>query len=209
MDDLACHETAGVARLIATAGAEVRYLPASRPGLDPIERMFSKLKAWLCSAATRTVAGLIEATGDTRRAVRPGDILRWFRHGGYQAVQSSDTLNEKPLAENITDGRLNPNYLIASRVASLPGEPPPPEVHPRNPFVRQYLVQREGQENLGPTPGLSPRTPVHCGPPHACGDGGPAHEVHRAFGQLQHIASSDVESGEPRGEPPVPRFTRR
>ena len=47
MDDLACHETAEVERLIAGAGASVRYLPASSPDLNPIERLFSKLKAAL------------------------------------------------------------------------------------------------------------------------------------------------------------------
>ncbi len=97
MDNLSCHKTAEVARLIAAAGAEVRYLPAYSPDLNPIERMFSKLKAWLRSAAARTVDSLIEAMGDALRAVRPGDILGWFRHSGYQAQESSDTLNKKPL----------------------------------------------------------------------------------------------------------------
>jgi transposase len=97
LDNLACHKTAEVTRLIEAAGAGVRYLPAYSPDLNPIERMFSQLKAWLRSAAARTIDGLIEAMGDALRAVRPGDILKWFRHSGYQAPQSSDTLNKKPL----------------------------------------------------------------------------------------------------------------
>ena len=97
MDNLTCHKTAEAARLIAAAGAELRFLPAYSPDLNPIERMFSKLKAWLRSAAERTVAGLIGAMGDALRAVRPGDILGWFRHSGYEAHRSSDTLNKKPL----------------------------------------------------------------------------------------------------------------
>jgi len=97
MDNLSCHKTAEVARLIEAAGARVRYLPAYSPDLNPIERMFSKLKAWLRSAAARTVDGLIGAMGDALRAVRPGDILGWFRHSGYQAPRSSDTPNKKPL----------------------------------------------------------------------------------------------------------------
>jgi transposase len=97
MDNLACHKTAEVARLIGEAGACVRYLPAYSPDLNPIERLFSKLKAWLRSAKARTVGELIEAMGDALRAIRPGDILGWFRHSGYQASQSSDTLNKKPL----------------------------------------------------------------------------------------------------------------
>ncbi len=95
MDNLACHKTAEVARLIAAAGAEVRYLPAYSPDLNPIERLFSKLKAYLRSAAARTVAGLIEAMGDALRAVRPGDILGWFGHSGYMTPASTDTPNRK------------------------------------------------------------------------------------------------------------------
>jgi transposase len=95
MDNLACHKTAEVARLIATAGAGVRSLPAYSPDLNPIERMFSKLKTYLRSAKARTIEGLIEAMGEALRSVQPGDILGWFRHSGYQALRSSDTLNTK------------------------------------------------------------------------------------------------------------------
>jgi transposase len=96
MDNLACHKTAEAARLVAAAGAELRFLPAYSPDLNPIERMFSKLKAWLQSARARTIDGLIEAMGDALRAVRPADLLGWFRHSGYHPQQSSDTSNKKP-----------------------------------------------------------------------------------------------------------------
>ncbi|MFO0960577.1 MAG: transposase [Isosphaeraceae bacterium] len=97
MDNLACHKSAEVQRRIASAGAEVRYLPPYSPDFNPIERMFSKLKAWLRSAAARTVGDLIEAMGDGLRAVRPADIRGWFAHSGYPGPGSSDTLNKKPL----------------------------------------------------------------------------------------------------------------
>jgi transposase len=97
MDNLSCHKTAEAARLIAAAGAELRFLPAYSPDLNPIERMFSKLKAWLRSAKARTIDALVEAMGDALRTVRPGDLVGWFRHSGYQAPKSSDTLNRKSL----------------------------------------------------------------------------------------------------------------
>uniref|UniRef100_UPI001F0D69B1 IS630 family transposase n=1 Tax=Paludisphaera soli TaxID=2712865 RepID=UPI001F0D69B1 len=97
LDDLSCHKTTEAARLIAAAGAELRFLPAYSPDLNPIERMFSKLKAWLRSAKARTIDGLIEAMGDALRAIRPADVLGWFRHSGYQAPRSSDTPDEKRL----------------------------------------------------------------------------------------------------------------
>jgi hypothetical protein len=94
---LSCHKSAQVARLIAAAGAEVRYLPAYSPDLNPIERLFSKLKAWLRKAKARTVGALIEAMGDGLRAVRPGDIDGWFGHSGYRSPVSTGTLKGKPL----------------------------------------------------------------------------------------------------------------
>ena len=97
MDNLSCHKAAGVARLVEAAGAEVRYLPAYSPDLNPIERLFSKLKAALRKAKARTVDALVEAIGRALRDVRPGDILGWFRHSGYHPPQSSDTVNKKPL----------------------------------------------------------------------------------------------------------------
>ena len=87
MDNLSCHKTAEVRRLIRSAGAEVRYLPAYSPDLNPIELMFSKVKGRLRSAAAPTVDGLIGAIGDALRAVTPGDIAGWFDHCGYRYVQ--------------------------------------------------------------------------------------------------------------------------
>jgi transposase len=97
MDNLSCHKTAEVTRLIGAAGAVVRFLPAYSPDLNPIERLFSKLKEWLRSAAARTVDALIEAMGDGLRAIQPGDILGWFGHSGYPPPRSTATFKEKPL----------------------------------------------------------------------------------------------------------------
>jgi len=97
MDNLACHKTAEVARLIGSAGAVVRYLPAYSPDLNPIERLFSKLKAWLRKAKARTVGALIEAMGEALRAIRPGDIAGWFAHSGYPPSGSTARVKRKLL----------------------------------------------------------------------------------------------------------------
>lgn len=91
MDNLACHRSAEVARLIAAAGAEARYLPAYSPDLNPIEMMFSKLKEALRAAEARTIDGLIEAMGKGLGAVTAADISGWFNHAGYA------TPNREPL----------------------------------------------------------------------------------------------------------------
>jgi transposase len=97
MDNLACHKTAEVERLIAGAGASVRYLPAYGPDLNPIERLFSKLKAALRKARARTVDALIAAIGEALRAIRPGDIVGWFAHSGYRVARSTARIKEKLL----------------------------------------------------------------------------------------------------------------
>jgi transposase len=97
MDNLSCHKTAEVERLIRSVGAEVRYLPAYSPDLNPLEKLFSKLKGLLRSAAARTVDGLIEAMGEALRAIRPGDILGWFGHCGYRTAESTARVKRKLL----------------------------------------------------------------------------------------------------------------
>lgn len=74
MDNLGAHKGGEVERLIRSAGAEVRYLPASSPDFNPIEKMFSKLKTYLRRAAARSVGRLIEAMGDALRSVAHDDI---------------------------------------------------------------------------------------------------------------------------------------
>ena len=88
MDNLACHKSAEVERLIRSAEATVRYLPAYSPDLNPIEALFSKLKEYLRATSARTVAGLIGAMGAALEAVTPGDICGWFTHCGYRYDQS-------------------------------------------------------------------------------------------------------------------------
>ncbi|MFO0950594.1 MAG: IS630 family transposase [Isosphaeraceae bacterium] len=97
MDNLACHKSAEVGRLIAAAGAEVWYLPPYSPDLNPIERLFSKLKAALRKAKARTVSALVEAIGAALRSVTPADIRGWFAHSGYGSAESTARVKQKLL----------------------------------------------------------------------------------------------------------------
>ncbi len=54
MDNLCPHKSEPTLSLIARAGAEVLFLPAYSPEFNPIEKMWSKLKASLRSAEART-----------------------------------------------------------------------------------------------------------------------------------------------------------
>jgi transposase len=97
MDDLSCHKTAEVKRPIRGAGAEVRYLPAYSPDLNPIEGLFSSLQEALRSAAARTVDALTEAMGAALSAIEPGEIRGWFGRCGYCTDLSTGTPERKPL----------------------------------------------------------------------------------------------------------------
>ena len=58
VDNLASHKVAGVKEAIEGAGARLIYLPPYSPDLNPIEMMFSKLKALLRKAGERSVDAL-------------------------------------------------------------------------------------------------------------------------------------------------------
>ena len=54
MDNLSSHKVKGVAEAINAVGAEVLYLPRYSPDLNPIEMMWSKIKAYLWKVKART-----------------------------------------------------------------------------------------------------------------------------------------------------------
>lgn len=83
MDNLAAHKVAGVREAIEAAGADLWYLPPYSPDLNPIEKLWSKVKAWLRRVAARSVEGLIDAIGQALRAVRLDECLAYFRSCGY------------------------------------------------------------------------------------------------------------------------------
>ena len=83
LDNLGAHKTTKVRELIEARGAEVWFLPAYSPDLNPIEEAFSKVKALLKKAAARTREALIEAMARALAAVTPEDTRGWFAHSGY------------------------------------------------------------------------------------------------------------------------------
>jgi transposase len=88
LDNLSPHKMAAVKAAIHAAGAEVLFLPPYSPDLNPIEHMWSKVKAFLRALKARTRTGLLAAIRDALRSVTPDDVLGWFSHCGYVATQS-------------------------------------------------------------------------------------------------------------------------
>jgi transposase len=87
MDNLGSHKRPPPIAAIEAAGATVRFLPPYSPDLNPIEKMFSKLKAYLRKVKARTVEALRDAIGDGLRTVTPSDIAGWFKSCGYRQTQ--------------------------------------------------------------------------------------------------------------------------
>ena len=82
--NLPAHKGPRVEELIKAAGAELRYLPAYSPDMNPIEKAFSKLKAFLRKLAERTVAGLIRALETCAEIFLPTECTNYFKSCGYQ-----------------------------------------------------------------------------------------------------------------------------
>ena len=84
MDNLPTHKIAGVTKAIEAADAMAIYLPAYSPDLNPIEQVFSKLKALLRKAAERTIPALWRRIRSILRTVSKKECLNFFRHAGYE-----------------------------------------------------------------------------------------------------------------------------
>jgi transposase len=83
MDNLPSHKVAGVREAVEARGAALLYLPPYSPDLNPIERVFAKLKALLRSEAARTVEALWAAVGRLLARFRPAECARYLAHCGY------------------------------------------------------------------------------------------------------------------------------
>jgi transposase len=86
MDNLSPHKSEPTLSLIEQAGAEVLFLPAYSPDLNPIEKMWSKIKAYLRSAQARTQPALIQAIASALASVTRQDAINWFAHCGYSFI---------------------------------------------------------------------------------------------------------------------------
>lgn len=87
MDNLRCHKGDRVEELIKAVGAEVRYLPPYSPDMNPIEKAYSKLKAFLRKIAERTIAGLIQVLQTCANIFRPVECRNYFLACGYDRAE--------------------------------------------------------------------------------------------------------------------------
>lgn len=83
MDRLSSHSNPAVLQAFQELGVTVKLLPAYSPDLNPIEKLWSKMKEAVRRARPRTADDLIAAVGAALNAITPQDIQGWFSHCGY------------------------------------------------------------------------------------------------------------------------------
>ncbi len=79
MDNLSTHKVHGVRERIQARGATLVYLPPYSPDLNPIEKLWAKLKQGLRTAAARTAHVLNQAIADLLPTITKQDAQAWFR----------------------------------------------------------------------------------------------------------------------------------
>jgi transposase len=86
MDNLSSHKVSGVIESIEAVGAKVLFLPPYSPDFNPIELMWSKMKAILRKLKVRSAELLEDAIVFALDCVSPSDAHAWFCHDGYQLL---------------------------------------------------------------------------------------------------------------------------
>lgn len=80
MDNLSAHKSPAVTQMLSAAEATLWYLPPYSPDLNPIELMWSKVKAALRSAKARTQQALYDAIAEALANVTNEESKRFFSH---------------------------------------------------------------------------------------------------------------------------------
>lgn len=83
MDNFTIHHNKDVRKLVEGAGCFLAYLPTYSPDFNPIELVFSKIKAFLRKARAAQVDALIDAITQALATVLPQEVKACFNHCGY------------------------------------------------------------------------------------------------------------------------------
>ena len=82
-DNLPAHKVAGIRQCLEDAGMGQLYLPPYSPDFNPIELVFSKLKALLRRAAARSFDAIFDALTIILEKFRPTECANYLKHAGY------------------------------------------------------------------------------------------------------------------------------
>lgn len=83
LDNLSSHKDKIARESILATGARILDLPPYSPDLNPIEMMWSKIKAFLRKAKARTMEELTAAIGLALEMITSTDAAGWIKACGY------------------------------------------------------------------------------------------------------------------------------
>ncbi len=84
MDNISVHKNSHVKGLIESTGAVVKFLPPYSPDLNPIEKLWSKLKQQLRRMDTLTRDVFDKSITAAIKLVEIDDLHAWILDSGYQ-----------------------------------------------------------------------------------------------------------------------------
>ena len=83
MDNMRSHHAKAVKQLLDSSKVTYLYLPPYSPDLNPIEKMWSKMNAFLRKQKVRAVDKLSDAINDALKTISVSDCIGWFHSCGY------------------------------------------------------------------------------------------------------------------------------
>lgn len=83
LDNLSSHKSEYVIKLCKDKGINIMFLPPYSPDLNPIEKLWSKVKQLLRGMKARTCEALEKGIVTALDAVTVTDIKGWYRESGY------------------------------------------------------------------------------------------------------------------------------
>ena len=84
MDNLASHKSQAVRKAIRQAGAKLFFLPKYSPDMNPIEKLFAKLKHLLRRAQARTKDAVCDAIAKILDIVTSTECSNYLVSAGYR-----------------------------------------------------------------------------------------------------------------------------
>lgn len=83
MDNLSVHKNSFDVSKFTLRNIEIKYLPAYSPDMNPIEKMWSKVKTKLRERQATDTDTLFLAIKDAFETITPSDAQGWFESCGY------------------------------------------------------------------------------------------------------------------------------
>lgn len=88
LDNLAVHKGSEIRAAIRRAGAHLLFLPAYSPDLNPIEKLFAKLKHLLRKLARRTQEGVLHAIATILETYTAEECANYLTSCGYASTKT-------------------------------------------------------------------------------------------------------------------------